>query len=47
MNLEVLEKNEQKLIFIIEGISIEMVNAIRRIILSEIPTFAIDEVIMD
>ena len=46
MNLEVLEKNEQKLIFIIEGISIEMINAIRRIILSEIPTFAIDEVII-
>lgn len=46
MNLEVIEKNEQKLIFIIENISIEMANAIRRIILTEIPVFAIEEVII-
>ncbi|MFX1259081.1 MAG: DNA-directed RNA polymerase subunit D [Promethearchaeota archaeon] len=46
MNLKVIEKNEHKLTFIIEGISIEMANAIRRIILSELPVFAIDEVII-
>jgi len=46
MNLEVLEKNERKLILILEGLSIEMVNALRSIILSEIPVMAIDEVII-
>ena len=46
MKLEVLEKTEYKLSFIIEGASIEMVNALRRIILTEIPVMAIDEVIV-
>ncbi|MGQ4874823.1 MAG: DNA-directed RNA polymerase subunit D [Promethearchaeota archaeon] len=46
MNIEVLEKTEHNLVFIIEGISIEMANAIRRIILTEIPVMAIDEVII-
>ena len=31
MKLEVLEKDEHNLSFVIEGISIEMANAIRRI----------------
>jgi len=46
LKLEVLEKSEYNLIFIIEGVSIEMVNALRRIILTEIPVMAIDEVIV-
>ena len=46
MNLEVFEKNDTKLVFVVSGISIEMINAIRRIILSEIPVMAIDEVII-
>ena len=46
MNLEVIEKNEQKLIFVVEQITTEMANAIRRIILTEIPVFAIEEVII-
>ncbi len=46
MNLEVLEKNDIRLVFVVSGISIEMINAIRRIILSEIPVMAIDEVII-
>jgi len=46
MNLEVLEKNERKLVFVISEISIEIANAIRRIILTEIPVFAIEEVII-
>ena len=46
MNLEVLEQNDHKLILILEGISIEMVNALRRIMLTEIPVMAIDEVII-
>ncbi len=46
MNIKVLEKDQQTLTFLVEGISIEMANAIRRIILSEIPVMAIDEVII-
>lgn len=46
MNLEVLQKDAHNLVFIIEGISIEMVNSIRRILLTEIPVMAIDEVII-
>lgn len=46
LSLEVLEKNDRKLIFVVEGVSVEMANAIRRIILSEIPVMAVDEVII-
>ncbi|MFW9970837.1 MAG: DNA-directed RNA polymerase subunit D [Candidatus Odinarchaeota archaeon] len=46
MSLEILEKNERNLKFVVSGISIEMANAIRRIILSEIPVMAVDEVII-
>ncbi|MHA1804165.1 MAG: DNA-directed RNA polymerase subunit D [Promethearchaeota archaeon] len=46
MNIEILERDEHSLTFLVEGISIEMANAIRRIILSEIPVMAIDEVII-
>ncbi|MFX1455156.1 MAG: DNA-directed RNA polymerase subunit D [Promethearchaeota archaeon] len=46
MDIKVLEKGEQKLVFVMEDVSIEMANAIRRIILSEIPVMAIDEVIV-
>jgi len=46
LNLEVLEKDEYNLIFTIEGITVEMANALRRIILTEIPVMAVDEVII-
>ncbi len=46
MSLEVLEKNDRKLVFVVEGISMEMANAIRRIIISEMPVMAVDEVII-
>jgi DNA-directed RNA polymerase subunit D len=46
MNLEILSKTDNKLVFIVEGLSIEMINAVRRIMLTEIPTMAIDEVII-
>jgi len=46
LKLEVLEQTDYKLKLIIEGISIEMVNALRRIMLTEIPVMAIDEVII-
>ena len=44
--LEVLEQMEYKLVLVIEGISIEMINALRRIMLTEVPVMAIDEVII-
>lgn len=46
MSIEVLKKTDRNLKFVVEGISIEMANSIRRIILSEIPVMAIDEVII-
>ena len=46
MDIKVLEKADHKLVFVVEDISIEMANAIRRIILSEIPVMGVDEVIV-
>ncbi len=46
MSLKVLEKKDRKLVFVVEGISVELANAIRRIIVSEIPVMAVDEVII-
>lgn len=46
LKLDVLKESEHKIVFITEGISIEMINAIRRIILTEIPVMAIDEIII-
>jgi DNA-directed RNA polymerase subunit D len=46
MSIEILEKDEHNLKFLLKGISIEMVNAIRRIMLSWIPCMAVDEVII-
>ncbi|MHA1460401.1 MAG: DNA-directed RNA polymerase subunit D [Promethearchaeota archaeon] len=46
LKLEILEQTEYKLVLIIEGISNEMINALRRIMLTEIPVMAIDEVII-
>jgi len=46
LKLDILEKSEQKLVLIVEGISVEMINALRRIILTEVPVMAIDEVII-
>ena len=46
MDIEVLEKSDHKLVFVVQNISIEMANAIRRIIMSEILVMAVDEVIV-
>jgi DNA-directed RNA polymerase subunit D len=46
MVIEVLEKSDQRLVFVVQNISMEMANSIRRIIMSEIPVMAIDEVIV-
>lgn len=46
MNIQLLEKEEERLSFIIRGISIETANALRRTMLSEVPCMAIDDVVM-
>jgi len=46
MELEIFEEDEHNLQFIIKGISIEMVNALRRIMIGWLPSMAIDEVII-
>ena len=46
LNLNVIEQNDHRIAFIVEGVSIEMINALRRILLTEIPVMAIDEVII-
>jgi len=46
MDIEVFEKSDRKLVFVVQNISIEMANAIRRIIMSEILVMAVDEVIV-
>ncbi len=46
LKLNILEKSEYKLVFVVEGISVEMLNALRRIMLTEVPVMAIDEVII-
>jgi len=46
LKLDILEKSEHRLVLVVEGISVEMLNAIRRIMLTEVPVMAIDEVII-
>jgi DNA-directed RNA polymerase subunit D len=46
LKLDILEKSEHKLVLLVEGISVEMINALRRIMLTEVPVMAIDEVII-
>jgi DNA-directed RNA polymerase subunit D len=46
MNVQILEKTDTNLRFIIEDADAPFVNALRRIILSEVPCMAIDEVII-
>jgi len=46
LKLNILEKSEYKLVLVVEGISVEMLNALRRIMLTEVPVMAIDEVII-
>ncbi len=45
MKLNVLEANEKNLLIIIEGVDVSILNAIRRAILTEVPTVAVEDVI--
>jgi DNA-directed RNA polymerase subunit D len=46
MEIKILEKNEFNLSFVIKDISIEMINALRRIMMGWVPSIAVDEVII-
>ena len=45
MNIEIREKDEEKAVFVVEGVDDTFINTIRRICLVEIPTLAIEDVI--
>jgi DNA-directed RNA polymerase subunit D len=44
MNIEIREKDDEKAVFVIEGVDDTFINTFRRICLVEIPTFAIEDV---
>ena len=46
MKIEVVEKNETNLRLIISGVDVPLMNALRRMALAEVPSMAIDEVVM-
>ncbi|MGB9729316.1 MAG: DNA-directed RNA polymerase subunit D [Thermoprotei archaeon] len=46
MNVKILEKDQLKMMFVIEGIDITLLNAIRRATINRVPTMAIDTVII-
>ncbi len=45
MKIDILEANEKNLLLIIEDVDVSIVNAIRRAILTEVPTVAVEDVI--
>lgn len=46
MNVKILEKNDQEVRLLLEGVDTPYVNALRRTVLSEVPCMAIDEVVI-
>ncbi|MCW4021082.1 MAG: DNA-directed RNA polymerase subunit D [Candidatus Bathyarchaeota archaeon] len=46
MNLRILEKNENSIRFVVEGISTPLSNTLRRIILAEVPSMAVDDIVI-
>lgn len=46
MNLEVVERTEDSLALVIRGLPLGLVNAIRRIMIAEVPSMAIDDVLI-
>jgi len=46
LEIEVLEKNETNIRLAIKGVDVPLMNALRRIALAEVPSMAIDEVVM-
>jgi DNA-directed RNA polymerase subunit D len=46
MDINILNKNEDSMRFVVEGIDTSMANTLRRIVLAEVPVMAIDDVVM-
>ena len=46
VEIEILEKTDDYMRFIVKGVNVPFVNALRRIILTEVPAMAIDEVVI-
>jgi len=46
MNVQILEKNGDSIRFLVDGISASLANTLRRIILSEVPCMAIDDIMI-
>jgi DNA-directed RNA polymerase subunit D len=46
MNLRILEKNDNSMRFVVEGINTPLANTLRRIMLAEVPSMAIDDVVI-
>ncbi|USS40845.1 DNA-directed RNA polymerase subunit D [Thermococcus aggregans] len=44
MQIKILEKRDDAIRFILEGVDVAFANALRRTIIGEVPTFAVDEV---
>jgi DNA-directed RNA polymerase subunit D len=46
MNINILDKNMDSMRFIVEGIDTPIANTLRRIVLSEVPVMAVDDVVL-
>jgi len=46
MNVQILEKTEDSMRFVVDGITASLANTLRRIILSEVPCMAIDDIMI-
>ena len=46
VEIEILEKTEEYMRLIVSGVNVPFVNALRRIMITEVPTMAIDEIVI-
>jgi len=46
VEIQILEKTDEYMRFIVSGVNVPFVNALRRIMLTEVPTMAIDEIVI-
>jgi DNA-directed RNA polymerase subunit D len=46
VEIQILEKTDEFMRFIVNGVNVPFVNALRRIMLTEVPTMAIDEIVI-
>ena len=46
VEIQILEKTDELMRFIVNGVNVHFVNALRRIMLTEVPTMAIDEIVI-